>query len=326
MAKKIKIIAIAVVGAGVIFFAFLFYKNVFVEKAPSFENRKYATILHTIEKGNDFIKVASDLKQKDLIRSSFWLEAYFLLSGRWSNIKAGTYDLPYGSTTAQVAGIISRGETKKETITILEGWNLKDIAQHCEEKEFFTQEEFFAAANNRLTGTFNENGLEGYLFPDTYKIDYPITPEKVIRMALDNFQKKVSIDLQRDNFKEIIIMASLLEKEVPSFEDKQIVAGILWKRIKEDWPLQVDATVNYALGKTGEKTYLSDLEVDSLYNTYKHKGLPPGPICNPGLDSIKAAIDYKDTEYWYYLSAKNGKTIFSETFNQHVAAKVKYLR
>lgn len=368
--KKLIIIS-AIIIAGVILLAFLFYKNVFIEKAPSFENRKFASILYTIEKGDNFIKISNDLKQKDLINSSFWLDSYFLLSGRWKNIKAGTYDLPYGSTTAQVAGIISRGEVKKEKITILEGWNLMDIARYCEEKGFFTQEEFFEAAGNPAKGTFpwwvekieqdsatsvagvavfkklvedfnflsTDNSassgvassstafyLEGYLFPDTYEVDYPIAPEKVIRMALNNFQKKVSLDLQKGNFRETIIMASLLEKEVRSYKDKQIVAGILWKRIKDDWPLQVDSTINYALGESGGKTHFSDLEFDSLYNTYKYKGLPPGPICNPGLESIKAAVYYQDSPYWYYLSAKNGKTIFSKTFSQHVAAKAKYLR
>ncbi len=300
MAKKIAIIGGTLI---IIAFAFLFYKNVFVYKAPSFENRKFDTVLHTIEKGDNFIKVSSDLKQKDLINSSFFLEAYFLVSGRWKNIKAGTYDLPYASTIAKLAGIISRGETKKEKITILPGWDIKDIAKYCEEKGFFTQEEFFLATNNRLIGTFNENGLEGYLFPDTYKIDYPATPEKLIRMALANFEKKVSLDLQKGNFKETIIMASILEREVRTYEDKQIVAGILWKRIKEGWRLQVDVAME----------------------TYKSKGLPVEPICNPGLESIKAAVNYKDSDYWFYLSAKTGQTIFSKTFEQHKLAKAKYL-
>lgn len=304
MSKK-AILTLVFIGAGILFFAFLFYKNVYIKKAPSFENRKFATVLHTIEKGDNFIKVSRDLKQKDLINSPFFLEAYFLLSGRWKNIKAGTYDLPYGSTTVELAGIISRGEVKTEKITILPGWSLKDIAKDCEEKGFFSQEEFFNATNNRLTGTFNENGLEGYLFPDTYKIDYPATPEKLIRMALANFQKKVSLDLQKGNFKETIIMASILEREVRTYEDKQIVAGILWKRIKEGWRLQVDVAME----------------------TYQQQGLPKEPICNPGLESIKAAVYYQNSDYWYYLSAKSdGRTIFSKTFNQHVTAKVRYLR
>ncbi|MFH0739572.1 MAG: endolytic transglycosylase MltG [bacterium] len=291
MAKKVAII----IGAGIFFFAFLFYKNVYIKKAPSFENRKFATLLYTIEKGDNFIKVSRDLKQKDLISSAFFLKTYFLFSNRWKNIKVGTYDLPYGSTIAQLAGIISRGEVKTEKITILPGWSLKDIAQYCEEKGFFTQEEFFKVANNQ----------EGYLFPDTYKIDYPATPEKLMRMALANFQKKVSLDLQKGNFKETIIMASILEREVRTYEDKQIVAGILWKRIKEGWRLQVDVATE----------------------TYQQPGLPKEPICNPGLESIKAAVYYQDSPYWYYLSAKDdGKTIFSKTFEEHKLAKARYLR
>ena len=151
--KKITITFLAIAGAGIAVFAFLFYKNVFLEKAPAFENRKYSTVLHTIEKGDNFIKISISLKQKQLVNSSFWTGSYFLLSGRWSNIKAGTYDLPYGSTTAQVARIISLGQTKKETITILEGWSLKDIAQYCEEKGFFTKADFFEASGNPTKGT-----------------------------------------------------------------------------------------------------------------------------------------------------------------------------
>ncbi|MDD5738307.1 MAG: endolytic transglycosylase MltG [Candidatus Pacebacteria bacterium] len=375
--KTLLVALCSVFGAGVILFALLFYKNVFIEKAPSFENRKFTTILHTIEKGQNFVQVANDLKEKQLINSKFWLESYFLLSGRWMDIKAGIYDLPYGSTTAQIAGIISHGWVKKETITILPGWNLMDIAKYCEEKGFFTQEEFFETAGNpgkgvfpwwqgqSTTGTTSSSissalgalafqkiikdfnflsanssatldynidtnlptfDLEGYLFPDTYEVEYPITPEKIIRMALMNFQKKVSIDLRGGNLKETMIMASILEKEVRSYKDKQIVAGILWKRLKEDWPLQVDSTINYAMGDSGAKLSLDDLQLESAYNTYRNKGLPPGPICNPGLESIKAAVYYQNSDYWYYLSAKNGQTIFSKTFSQHIAAKARYLR
>ncbi len=370
--KKTAIIfCLAAIVAGVILFAFLFYVNVFVKKAPTFENRKFPTLLHTIEKGTNFTKLGWDLKEKDLIASKFWFDTYFLLSGRWTGIKAGTYDLPYGSTTAQIASIISHGLVKKEKVTILPGWNLSDIAKSCEEKSFFSQADFFKAAGNPERGIFswwvtgqekqNEQttesatsageasvfkriaadfnflsqsatdsqviyDLEGFLFPDTYEFNYPVMPEEVIRKALDNFQKKVPLDLRQGDFYQTMVMASILEKEVRSYKDKQVVAGILWKRLKENWPLQVDSTLNYAMGDSSAKMHLSDLEFDSPYNTYKYKGLPPGPICNPGIESIKAAVYYENTQYWYYLSAKNGKTIFSKTFSQHVAAKARYLK
>jgi len=373
MLKKIFFSLIVIIaGVGIVLFAILFYVNVFLKTAPNFENRKFANLLHTIEKGQNFNQIARDLKEKDLIASRFWFDSYFFLSGKWSRIKAGTYDLPYGSTTAQLAGIISRGEVKTEKIAILEGWNLKNIAEYCEDKDYFTQKEFFEVVNNsnlnilswlgvpKEPGTSSEavssinffqkviddfyffkqnnstsskpssslavTNLEGYLFPDTYEIDYPITPEKIIKMALANFEIKVFSKIQQDNFKEVLIMASLLEKEVRSYEDKQIVAGILWKRIKEEWPLQVDSTINYALGDFGAKLSLDDLQFESAYNTYRNKGLPPTPICNPGLESIQAAIDYTESPYWYYLSTKNGTTIFSKTFEQHKIAKARYLR
>jgi len=120
-------------------------------------------------------------------------------------------------------------------------------------------------------------------------------------------------------------MASLIEKEVKTKEDKEVVSGILWKRLKNNIPLQVDATITYLTGKKTTKIPLEDLQIDSLYNTYKYKGLPLGPICNPGLDSIKTAIYPKNSEYWYYLSTPEGATIFSKNLEEHNIAKAKYL-
>jgi UPF0755 protein len=134
-----------------------------------------------------------------------------------------------------------------------------------------------------------------------------------------------AISKQGKDLEEIVIMASMLEKEVINYEDKQIVAGILWKRLRAGMPLQVDATVAYAAGKSGSITS-DDKKTDSLYNTYLYRGLPAGPICNPGLESIKAAIYSVSSQYWYYLSAPDGRTIFSMTLDEHNIARAKYLK
>jgi UPF0755 protein len=122
-----------------------------------------------------------------------------------------------------------------------------------------------------------------------------------------------------------LIMASLLEKEVRSYEDKQLVSGILWKRLNHGWPLQVDATLAYITGKKSSELTKEDLELSSHYNTYKYSWLP-GPICNPGLESILAALNPKESQYWYYLSTPEGKTLFSETLGEHNIKKAKYLK
>ncbi|MDP2741586.1 MAG: endolytic transglycosylase MltG, partial [bacterium] len=156
--------------------------------------------------------------------------------------------------------------------------------------------------------------------------------EDILKNILANFEKKLTpelkeaIALQKKSVFEIITMASIIEKEVKTMDDKKIVSGILWKRRDSGMPLQVDATVNYITGKNHKSALIEDTKIDSFYNTYKYKGLPLGPISNPGIDSILSAVYPTESKYWYYLSAVSGETIFSETFREHNIAKAKYLK
>ena len=151
----------------------------------------------------------------------------------------------------------------------------------------------------------------------------------MINYVLSNFRKKLTPELrleianQKKSIFDIVTMASLLEKEVRTLDDKKIASGILWKRLGVGMPLQLDATVNYITGKSDASVLFKDAKIDSPYNTYKYKGLPKGPISNPGIDSIMAAIYPIQTKYWFYLS--DGITHFSETLQQHNAAKRRYL-
>jgi UPF0755 protein len=173
--------------------------------------------------------------------------------------------------------------------------------------------------------------LEGYLFPDTYYFPLDVSGEEVVRIMHENFEKKIApylkeIEKSGKSLKDIIIMASLIEKEVKTKEEKELVSGILWKRLKAGIPLQVDATITYITGKKTTKIPLEDLKIDSPYNTYKYKGLPPAPICNPGLESILAALYPKESDYWYYLSKPDGKTLFFKDYEEFIVAKAKYLK
>ncbi|MFH1451506.1 MAG: endolytic transglycosylase MltG [bacterium] len=177
-----------------------------------------------------------------------------------------------------------------------------------------------------------ELNLEGYLFPDTYEIGIDESAEDIIRKMLANFDTKMSSDLRTEITRQektifaVVTMASMLEKEVKTLEDKKIVAGILWKRLSAGMPLQVDATIIYSAGRDSDGSYTVDTTLCSEYNTYKHKGLPYGPISNPGLESIIAAIYPQKSAYWYYLSASDGTTMFSKTYEEHLYKTINYLR
>jgi UPF0755 protein len=242
-------------------------------------------------------------------------------------------------TIPQMVEKFVKGGVIKEKITILEGWNKKEIAKYLEEKGILNGEEFLEKTKliywkekYDFLKEIESPDLEGFLFPDTYFLEKGIGAEKIISMMLDNFNKKLTpelkkeISLQKKTIFEIVTMASMIEKEVKTFEDKKIVSGILWKRLENKIPLQVDSTITFITGKKTTQIPLEDLEIDSPYNTYKYLGLPPGPISNPGLDSILATIYPEKSDFWYYLSTPDGKTIFSKTLEEHNIAKAKYLK
>ena len=204
-------------------------------------------------------------------------------------------------------------EPEEITLTIPEGYTARQMGELFEKSELFLKDEFLAIAQKE----------EGYLFPDTYRFFKKTTPEKVIEKMKKNFEEKTR-DLSISH--EIIIMASIIEKEVRGQEDRKIISGILWRRIKEGIGLQVDASLNYILGKTSAKLTADDLKVDSQYNTYKYRGLPVGPIGNPGLNAILAALNPSKSPYLFYLSDKDGVTRFAKNFEEHKANKLRYLR
>ena len=264
-----------------------------------------------IDRGQSLFQIAEDLEKEGLIKNKFFFDLYVFIKGAQRKLQAGEYFLSPSESIARIAGKIISGDIAKVVVTIPEGFTVKQI----EEK-----------LNLKLPG---EN-LEGFLFPDTYYLPVDVTPEKVVEIMTTNFDKKMApfkeeIEGQGKTIFEIVIMASLLEKEVKTFEDKELVSGILWKRLKNNIPLQVDATISYITGKQTTRISREETQIDSPYNTYKYLGLPIGPICNPGIDSIKAAIYPKNSQYWYYLSTSEGKTIFSETLEEHNLAKAKYL-
>jgi len=292
-----------------------------------------------IKKGDNLFQIAQNLEEEGLIRNRFLFDFYVILKGKERKLQAGEYLLSPAMNSGQIAKKIILGDTAKEILTIIEGWNVRDIGSYFEEKMICQSEDFLEIISNDFSQEFSfltdkpkKLNLEGYFFPDTYEINRGIEIGEIVDKILNNFDKKLTQDLrdeiqkQKKTIFEIVTMASLIEKEVRNLEDKKIVSGILWKRLKSGMPLQVDATISYITGKKTTQVSIEETKIDSLYNTYKYRGLPLGPISNPGLESILAAIYPEENPYWYYLSTPEGKTIFSKTLEEHNIAKAAYLK
>lgn len=294
------------------------------------------TILYTAERGMGDDEIGVELQNLGITRNNYFFRLYVIVTMRHGDLKAGDYSLSSKMSIAQIAKKMAQGDVIKSEIIILEGWDIRDIGKYLESKNICEQNYFIALTQKDYSNKFNflldkpkNTGLEGYLFPDTYQISKGETCENILNYMLVNFDKKINPELRENIAKQgktifdIVTMASLLEKEVRTIEDKKIVAGILWKRLSVGMPLQLDATVNYITGKKDPSVTIKDTKIDSPYNTYKYKGLPKGPISNSGIESIIATINPKKTNYWYYLTDGGGKTIFSENLQQHNIARAK---
>ena len=301
----------AVIVACFLFLAiclFIFYYQLSI---PLSKNVKESVFI--VKEGQGSKEIAQNLKTQKAIRSKGAFILYIWLQGKSKNLQAGEYDLSPSMNISEIAKKIIDGEVipKGIKVTIPEGFSIKQIEERLVNLGIIFD-------NDRLS-----EELEGYLFPDTYYFEKSSSVEEVVKKMRDNFDKKITEDLTINS--EIIILASIVQNEVNSVEDMSKVAGIFYNRLKIGMPLQSDATVNYVTGKKMRQPLIEDTKIESPYNTYLHLGLPPGPISNPGLDAIKAAIYPEDTDYMYFLNPLDGPTIFSKTFEEHNANKKKYL-
>ena len=328
--KKSSLISIPLFLIAVLTAFFLWWRwvNLPVETQLISEDKVFV-----VRKGDGLSTVAFRLQEEGLIRSA----VAFKLLGRKENlegkIQEGSFRLKPSQTPIEIIDFLTRG-TQDIWLTFPEGWRQEEFARRLASNlENFSQEEFLNISV----------GYEGELFPDTYLIAREASASAVFQILHNNFQKRFSPDLIRTasqaglSQKEVLILASLVEREAKHDEDRPIVAGILLKRLKADWPLQVDATLQYALANLRCLSLpldcnwwtiptAADKKIDSPYNTYLYKGLPPAPICNPGLASIKAVIYPQDSDYWFYLSDAKGNMHYGRTIEEHNANIQKYLR
>lgn len=305
-------------GAGILYFR---------EGALPVDKNDSSKKIFVIQKGEGLTTIANKLEKEGLIRSKLVFFAVVKMQKIEKNLEAGVFRLSPAMNIYRLSGELTHGSLDI-SITLIEGQRKEEMATIISQNLGLPESEF------------NKTASEGYLFPDTYFMPRNADAETVIAVLTKNFNrrfaqaKKESLQKNRLKDEEIITLASLVEREALYDEDRPRVAAILLRRIKEGHKLQVDATVQYALGYQikeqrwwKKETTLDDLKIDSPYNTYVAFGLPPTPICNPGLASIKAARAADgNTPYLFYISDKKGHLHYARNSDEHQANIDKYLK
>lgn len=296
-----------------------------------------------IEPGMTSAKIAQLLEEHGLIRSEFVFRYYLKVKGEGSRFQAGEYLMKPGMELDEIISMLNRGDTVKEPtikFTIPEGYTIERIADKLAEERIVDRDVFLemAAKTDLYDSEYVKeipadedivHALEGYLFPETYEMRAGSTEQEIIQRMVSELSRKLA-QLPEDwplrleelglTFHELLTIASLIEREAAVDAERPLIAGVIYNRLKQDMLLQIDATVQYALGEHKEVLLIVDTEVDSPYNTYKVKGLPPGPIASPGLESIRAALYPAETSYLFYVTKKDGSQehLFAETYQEHL--------
>ncbi len=290
--------------------------------------------------GSTGYSIAKQLEEQDLISSARLFSWFIKVAGDAQSFQAGYFSLKKGMSFAGIANALQSAEAREVQITFPEGYTADQIGKlvietfphvTLEEWNFYTSKDSLLkeVIPNMPAGA----SLEGYLFPDTYRFKATDGVEVIITKLLKTAEEKwQEAGLPADgringlSRNELIILASIVEREVQSPDDMTKVAGLFYNRLAIDMALQADSTVNYVTGGTSPSITFDETRLDSPYNTYKYRGLTPGPISNPGLNALSAVINPEDHEWLYFLSTPTGETIYAKNFSQHVANKNKYLK
>lgn len=307
----------------IFFISFLIYFLINILKPRNFSSNDQ---FFEIKNGESIFDISKKLYNQNLIQSKLSFNILGILTGKALKLQTGIYKLNSNLNAIQILNLIYNGKGKEALVVIPEGSTLYDIDDILSKNSILKKGEFIQYVKNL--------NLEGKLMPDSYSFFYNSSPEEIVQKMLDNFNKNIAPLLkQNSNQTSTLIIASILEKEAPYFEDQKIIAGIILKRLKLNMFLNIDATICYAkILKNNELTSCLpllplDFKINSPYNTYTHKGLPPTPISNPSMQAVQAALNPAATDYLYYLSdPKTNKTIFSRTLQEHNKNIIKYLK
>lgn len=310
-----------------------------------------SSVAFVVNKGDSATDISAGLRASKVISNEYIFLTYLKLNSATGSMMAGEYLLNRNMSMVEVADILTSGKIIRDEkiVTMTEGMTNKQISQYLFKRSIGREDELEQVLKNKdikflYLETATSFNFQGFLFPDTYKLGKDEGVAELINKMLSNFASKIDdklimkIEGSGKSLKNVLIMASIIEKEVGRNKDRvteediealkqerRLVSSVFYNRLKIDMPLESDATVNYVTGKADRQPLFSDTKVKSAYNTYINKGLPPGPICNPGLDSIMAAIEPAESDYLYFINKVDGEAVFSKTYAEHLQNKAEWL-
>jgi UPF0755 protein len=305
-----------------------------------------ATVPFVVVTGDSAATIASNLTARSLARSALAFRLIVRLEGLGSHLQAGTYELRQNMPTTEIASVIAKGRMVGGFLTIPEGWRIGEIADVLDRSGVDSRADFVSYVEHPTAigggGTWpvpTGRSLEGYLFPDSYRFDRNTPANVVAREMVDDFNRRVSADLRREvevrglTAYQWVTFASIVEREAVVPAERPIIASVYYNRLKKGMKLQADPTIQYALADDGASASagywkrsltFADLTLTSPYNTYQVTGLPPGPICNPGLDSLVAVARPSTTDYLYFVAKPDGSHAFAQTFQEQEQNVARY--
>lgn len=315
--------------------AIVFVGWLFLYAKTPIDAGKVTTVVIDIPTGTSFVQVAKILSDAGLVKNRLLFYSLVGLKRGTRSIRAGEYEFATTISPSELVDKLIRGEIKSYRVTIHEDYSLKEIAARLKEYKLIDEKVFYELAEDKVflssLGILGSSA-EGYLFPDTYFFNRSMSTRQIMRIMTDRFWSKISPEMINKaaarglDTHQFVTFASLVGKESGYAAEKPIIAAVFYNRLKKGMPLQSDPTAVYDLKNHNGKVLRSHYKRESPYNTYLIRGLPPGPIANPGLDSFQAVLKPADVNYLYFVSQKDGTHFFSSSLDDHIIAIQRFRR
>ena len=328
MTKNIKdLIGVALIGLIIVFLIHI-YIALFIPVSPTGEWKEVV-----IQKGMNFREITSLLKKEGMVRDGFTFDVLGRTFGITKKVRAGYYSISPSMPMIEILKTLKKGMIIEYSLTIPEGLTIEDIADAIEKPGLSRREDFISITKDRgfiKSIGFDADSLEGYLFPDTYLLPKGVTSQEIAERMINRFREVITDEIGNRakemgfTMGEVITLASIIEREAQVDSERAIVSAVYHNRLRKGMLLQADPTAIYGKKRLNEKITKKDLQNKSPYNTYRITGLPPGPIANPGLKSIKAALHPADVDYLFFVSKNDGTHHFSRTAVEHNEAVLRY--